>query len=261
MEQKEELPLREIQMVCLDILKFVDKICEKEDIKYWITAGTLLGAIRHEGFIPWDDDIDIGMPRNDFEKFKSAAKKYLPEYYVLEEGEIILLKIFDLRYETEGVNPKDKYIFIDVSPYDMYSKNEYMKFFQRIPKYINNFKIKSNTSISDGKAKKDKIVITICKVFKFFPYSVINFLLKKWKIFLNRPNKDSVYSHSNEVCFEGEFLMEYLFPLKKIKFENQNIWGPKNSDDYLVKKYGNYMEIPPESERHIHIKKAIKKSI
>ncbi|MGL5124972.1 MAG: hypothetical protein ACRC6U_03190, partial [Fusobacteriaceae bacterium] len=63
------------------------------------------------------------------------------------------------------------------------------------------------------------------------------------------------------VCFEGEFLMEYLFPLKKIKFENQNIWGPKNSDDYLVKKYGNYMEIPPESKRHIHIKKAIKKSI
>ena len=71
--------LRECQLKQLSILKEVDRICRKYNLIYWLDGGTLLGAIRHKGFIPWDDDLDIAMPIDDFEKFKKIVQKELPE--------------------------------------------------------------------------------------------------------------------------------------------------------------------------------------
>ena len=75
--------VREIQLGELSLLKSFIAICSKHDLRYYALGGTLLGAIRHKGFIPWDDDMDLGMPRKDYEKFISICKKELPEHVIL----------------------------------------------------------------------------------------------------------------------------------------------------------------------------------
>ena len=72
--------IKEMQHIALDVLIYLDKVCSKYGLKYFIVDGTLLGAVRHKGFIPWDDDIDVGMPRPDFRRFEKIVEKELPEY-------------------------------------------------------------------------------------------------------------------------------------------------------------------------------------
>lgn len=72
--------IRALQLKVLDILLAVDKVCREHHLRYYIMAGTLIGAVRHKGFIPWDDDLDIGMPRKDYEIFMEKSKDLLPDY-------------------------------------------------------------------------------------------------------------------------------------------------------------------------------------
>ena len=83
-ENYRKATLDEAKEIMLDILKEIDRICLKHNLRYWLSGGTLLGAIRHNGFIPWDDDIDIDMLREDFEKFKKIAKTELREEFYLD---------------------------------------------------------------------------------------------------------------------------------------------------------------------------------
>lgn len=77
--------LRKVQLTQLEILKEVDRICTKHGIKYWLSGGTQLGAVRHNGFIPWDDDLDIDMMREDFNRFLKIARTELQESYYLQD--------------------------------------------------------------------------------------------------------------------------------------------------------------------------------
>ena len=80
MEEENNNPLRKLQLAELEILKFLVKICEENNIRYYISGGTYLGAVRHKGFIPWDDDVDIAMPRKEYERFLEIFKNYKSIY-------------------------------------------------------------------------------------------------------------------------------------------------------------------------------------
>lgn len=82
------IEIRPLQMVCLEILKEIDRICTKYNIQYWLEGGSMLGAVRHHGFIPWDDDLDIAMFREDYERFLKIAQKELKPEYFLQTHEI-----------------------------------------------------------------------------------------------------------------------------------------------------------------------------
>lgn len=101
--QEGETVLRQAQLVMLRMLKIIDYICRKHDISYWMCSGTLLGAVRHKGFIPWDDDLDICMIREDYERFVEIAVNEFPEDMMLQTERLILITIICLylvRLET-----------------------------------------------------------------------------------------------------------------------------------------------------------------
>ena len=111
----------------LDMVKEFLKICEKHNLKYFMAGGTFLGAVRHKGFIPWDDDVDLGMYRDDYEKFLDIAKRELPYPYEVhtyrncKEHHYYFSHIIDVRYKVRRMGSLDKreeYVWIDIFPYD-----------------------------------------------------------------------------------------------------------------------------------------------
>ncbi|OFL81855.1 MULTISPECIES: LicD family protein [Fusobacterium] len=129
--------LRKAQLVMKDILDFAVKICEENNIKYWLDCGTLLGAVRHGGFIPWDDDIDIVMSREDFEKFAKIFPKYENEDYgyIDEHTDKVYHYYFSKVLSKHHFNRDksisyNKGIYIDIFPMDFYEK-KYEKKWER----------------------------------------------------------------------------------------------------------------------------------
>ena len=239
----EDLSLRDAQMLMVEILEDVHNLCEKHGLKYFLDGGTLIGAVRHKGFIPWDDDIDIGMPREDYEKFIEIAKKELPDNLFLQTFET------DKYYDVYPVPCKIRYngtlffeegtkenlrmhngVYIDIFPYD------------NLPKFKVIYKIQRTLSYN--------ILKIITKMFpserrrKFFDYLI------KW----NDP--DSEYMGYGVDTFWSEYVYKKsdYFDLVKLNFEGREFYAPKNYDSILTQLYGDYMIMPKEEDRVWHAK-------
>ena len=263
----EDLNLRDAQMLMADILKDVHKICEKHGLKYFLDAGTLLGAVRHKGFIPWDDDMDIGMLREDYEKFLEIAKKELPEHLFLQTFET------DDKYDIYQVPCKIRYngtiliekgiaensemhngIYIDVFPYDSLPKSNLAYKIQRSLSYN---VLKSFIRIRETPDKlsfKNKITFTFYKIVRnLFPYKrrkkFFDFLVK-W----NDVNSPYMGYGLDTVWSEYIYKKEDYFELTKLEFEGNHFYGPKNYDAILTQLYGDYMTLPKEEDRQWHAK-------
>lgn len=123
---------KKIWYVQLNMLREFDRICRKYELKYWAGFGTLLGAVRHNGYIPWDDDLDVVMLRPDYEKFRSVVQSELPEYYFYQDTytDVIAFtfsKIRDSRttaYESKFTDQANQGIYIDIFPMDDYYEQE-----------------------------------------------------------------------------------------------------------------------------------------
>ncbi|MBQ9520184.1 MAG: LicD family protein [Acholeplasmatales bacterium] len=258
--EEQELSLTEIQMSSFEVLKKIKEICDSEKINYWLSYGTLLGAIRHSGFIPWDDDIDIQMPREDYEKFvnyclenKDRLKPFELFHYKTSKKYIYPIARFsDSRYRNEYFNDKDYGlgVFVDIYPMDecdeeskkLHKKRNYYKPLICIcgcKKY--NFK---------GGFLKKLLKIAFYPIYKC---TNLNRVIRKYDNYF----KNKKFGDRNFDCFMWD-TKHHNF--KKDDFKNiiqKDFCGtqfniPENYDYILNKTYGNYMQLPPEEERIAH---------
>lgn len=262
-----DLNLKEAQKMMVKILKEVHEICEKHEIKYFLDAGTLIGAVRHKGFIPWDDDLDIGMIREDYIKFLEVAKKELPDYLFLQTFDND--KYYDIyqvpckiRYNNTlfiqkviAENPKmHNGIYIDILPYDSLPKKTWVYKLQRS---ISNNLIKAFVRMREIPEKlsfKNKIT--------HFIYRIIVNVLKdngRQKVFdklIKWNDKNSPYMAYGLDTPWSEYIYkkEDFFELSKLEFEGEFFYAPKNPDAILTRLYGDYMTLPKEEERQWHAK-------
>lgn len=245
------------QKVMLKLLNDFDRLCREHQLKYWLDSGTLLGAVRHGGFIPWDDDIDVCMPREDYETFKKIANDYLPQDVFLQTGELDkgtkwrFLKLRD-KYSTyiqkSELNREIKYhqgIFIDIFPWDIVDRDT-----QKVKRFLNrNFKFSPNPFVKKFYGLFNQLAL--------LPIKLIGY--DNWKkFFIKRFTKaEPKYAVTGlEVMTYHEVIpLEHVYPLKKMNFEGGEYFVPNNSHAYLTQLYGDYMELPPMDKRITHAHK------
>lgn len=247
--------LRKAQMREVEILVEVDKICRKHNIKYWIDFGTLLGAVRHKGFIPWDDDLDIAMLSEDYKKFLEIAPKELPEWLFLQNKDTepsykrTICKVRDLnsffveRFDDFDA-PYKKGIFIDI-----FEVIEYPKVSLKTLRFLSKWAIKTDQFFSI------KQYINFKNIVAGITFPIIKFFLMTiWKCLYIRKS-DNIGCHLiHNHPYKSLLKKEYIFPLSEIEFEGKKFLAPNNLDAYLKALYNDYMTIPKEEDRWIHSK-------
>lgn len=242
------------KLVMLKILSAFDKVCRNNEIRYWLSEGTLLGAVRHGGFIPWDDDIDVAMLREDFLKFEKIANTQLPFDIFLQTRKsdpdypLYLVKLRDKYSTYEEKNLKrcncHKGIFIDIFIMDTLR-------FPKVQSFLKTFLHGTNyTNVS---------LLTVCiqkTIGRLLKYIInhLNLPVYEW---LNRlfhsSIKDATYiGYSMEINEKLLYKKDYIFPLKEHVFEGKMYFVPKDYDAYLHHVYGDYMTLPPEEKRGKH---------
>ncbi len=246
-----DTPVRQAQLVMLEMLKVTDHICRKHSISYWLDAGTLLGAVRHKGFIPWDDDLDIGMPREDYNRFLEIAPKELPPdlFFQTRETDKSIWKWIKIRdnYSTfiqkTEKNKKIKYhqgIFIDIFPFDLVDSSSY-----NAKLFLNRrFQLSVKTKPYAWFLNPLSTVIVKLIGYKRMKDIIIRHYSK------NKP-KHVTLGIDAMVSFHF-FDYDTVFPVSEIKFEGHKFMAPANPDKYLTDMFGDYMTLPEKSERKTH---------
>ena len=249
-----QIPFEESRIMMFDILKDIDSFCRKEGINYSLGEGSLIGAIRHHGMIPWDDDIDLLMLRNDYERFKSS---YHSDKYVLQPYDynlnswFLCLKVVNpktiIRINETGDEPYG--LWVTVFPIDNAPDNdkEVYKMDANIKKYMRLFRIR-NSAWAKG------------NIIREFLFSIIHLLLLPFSkdYWHEKAEREMTKYNDLKTTRRGSFAFwganhhawvcsskafeEYM----DVPFEGENFSIIKGYDEYLRCQYGDYMTLPPK---------------
>ncbi|MGI6200185.1 MAG: LicD family protein [Christensenellales bacterium] len=252
------LTLDQMKEIELEILTAVDRLCREEGIAYYLAFGTLLGAVRHGGFIPWDDDVDILMPREDYDRFIQVASKlpghlhfkycgnthpYIYDFGKVEDGRTLLIED---TYRYLGI---DSGVYIDIFPLDGCPRTGlgrrvhlyHVRFWQEL--------------LSMYFADPDKPRSA-------WKRPIVRFV-KRWL------SQDRIYAHIEKICrkfpidrskFVGyhEGRLNELMPRdtfgapRDMRFEGRDFLAPEQPEAYLARVYGHWRQLPPEDQRVAH---------
>ncbi|HZK03807.1 MAG TPA: LicD family protein [Bacteroidaceae bacterium] len=243
--------LRVAQLRMVEILREVDRVCRKNAIPYWLDFGTLLGAIRHKGFIPWDDDVDVAILSKDYKKLIKCLNRDLDKKYFVESRSTdrrhsqgffkVVDKNTDVRYIQGESNRKYQGINVDIFPMER-----------------GNNRVKNMVDFCLGRiyrrlghnvgGKVDYFLACLL----WLPCKIIIALVRFY--FSLRKGDMLVYSFGVEIyCTKWlNHSLGDIFPLKEIEFEGHSFFAPNNTDSYLTRAYNDYMEIPPVEKRSKH---------
>ena len=259
----------DIHKIDLNLFKEFVKICNGHKLTYYVIGGTLLGAIRHKGFIPWDDDMDIAMPRDDFEKFLSIANNELPNNMRLitfrndSKYRYYLPRIVDLDTEIiekryAGSNEKS-HLFIDIFPIDGTPNNVILRKIYYFKILFNRLMVSwyyiDTIDPARKRTKFEKILIFLGKV---LPTKKIinpkNRLEKIDKLLRKNNIEKSKFIGTIMGAYRVREIVpkEYFGKPTKYKFENVEVFGPEQYDKYLTHMYGDYMTIPKDTTTNSH---------
>ena len=254
------LNLDEIHGLCLDMLKFVDDICNKEGLTYWLSGGTLLGAVRHRGFIPWDDDVDLMMPRPDYRRFLEIAPRYANDRYAIvdpwsrRDYAAPWARVWDLSTRvmiSDKVKFANENLFLDIFPIDALPAND-------LACSVHFKRVRLRDILLKSSRKKDlwdyerlhalkRVMMAATSLFPSNTYA-------RWlDRFCARGDFNKArYAGVCEVTHYGSrerMPAEVFRDTVKVTFCDGEYPAPVGWDTYLSRLYGDYMQLPPEDKR------------
>ncbi|MEG1992870.1 MAG: LicD family protein [Acetivibrio sp.] len=270
--ETEQEPLDTLHKYEKEALKFFIQVCEKNNLEYYVIGGTLLGAVRHHGFIPWDDDIDVAMPRESYERFLKIGSKELPEHLLLESpqnnkdyrsyfGKIRNANVDIYDNLEDNTQPRRLGYMIDIIPLDGTPNSP-------VRRKIYGYKIlfyrflcgaaNVSTGILATRPKKEKFLLELCKTLRLYKLLKVHKIYKRMdRLFLNQDFRNAEYSGTAMGAYHLHEIVPTVFwgnygEASILDFEGLKVKGPKMYDEYLTHMYGDYMKLPAESERRIH---------
>ena len=261
--------LKKIQSLELDALKEIIRICNTCNIEYFLVDGAAIGAVRHHGFIPWDDDIDVGMTRDNYRKFLEAAPSLLSTQYFLQTPYdnkkspyfYTKLRINGTQF-VEYSNRKldiNHGVYVDICPYDEVPDDERLneQQYRKCQALIHLFVWRQSPSMSKPPENKIQEIKALFRILghyalKIIPYRCIANAIEQETTkydetgqsalsFLHYPKRNIDYIKKSE-----------LYPLRTCDFEGIKVKIPNDFDAYLTRHDGNYLKLPPENGRYGH---------
>lgn len=258
--------LRKLQLEELSILTELDRVCRKYGLRYYVVGGTLIGSVRHKGFIPWDDDIDVSMPRKDFKKLSEIAKTEFSENYFFQTHKTERKCSFhyaklrkngtyfgEEKFEHQAFH---KGLFIDIFPLDYIPEN---KILQKL--LFKGFGLFSGLISSKNKSdeylfkERSGISLVILKILRFI---TPEFLLQAYRnllVFISNllSNKKLLASFSGFHGYPKEISPESWWAEgTDLSFEGKTVRAPKEYETLLTHMFGDFMVLPPKEERINH---------
>lgn len=260
MDQKQ---LEKLKACELEMLKAFADACEKLQLKYFVIGGTLLGAVRHQGLIPWDDDIDVGMPRADYERFIAEGQKYLPEGYFVQtmhsdpEWPANFAKIRDCRTTFIEKSLKEFRInhgvWIDIFPFDYFPQGKLKRLTFGARYMLSLGRIVQTFSVPARKLTLRQL----CKKMLFAASRVVHpdvakAVMCRDELIRSVPAGPLMVNYCGAWGRREIAPAEYFAETIPMRFEGLDVQGLKHYDKWLTQVYGDYMQLPPVEKRVGH---------
>lgn len=259
---------KELQQIELEMLKTFHKVCEKHNLRYFLVGGTLLGAVRHGGFIPWDDDVDVGMPREDYEKLLANSENWLPQnleicHWQKTPGYVYqFAKLEDKNTELietiyNHIGERKGGVYIDVFPFDGMPASKlgktvwywYVRFWSRLL-----ILMYCQTDLNKCKREPKEIYKAVVGKFcqRFFSAKKVHIAYEKAMKYFSFGSSVNVTNHEG-IWQQREIVpISFFKELVDISFEGCIFKTMGSYKEYLTRIYGNYMKLPPVEKRVTH---------
>lgn len=263
--------LKKLQNIELNILKEFDEICSSHNIDYFLVGGSAIGVVRHQGFIPWDDDIDVGMSRKDYDKFlKIAEELYSEKYTIVNNDHNPLFPLMNTRWSLKGTEyktedlkdiPGEFGIFLDIFCFDNIPDDDKSMRKQGTRawlygKFLVLSGVKKPVLYYYGLTAKILNVIFLLAhhTLKLFHLNSRFFYEKAFRYAIKYKDMDTkrfAYMFDPQ-RYTSIINKSDVYPTRRMKFESIEVSVPCHIERYLKTRYGDYMTLPPEDKRHIH---------